>query len=91
MKKPIPKFETEEQEADYWDNHSLLEHFDDDELLMEPLIVRRRKDKIIGIRIDGITQRKLDKMAQQYKTTPSTLARLLIIKGLDTHHSTENG
>jgi len=83
MKKPIPKFKSEEEEAEYWDKHSLLEHFTEDELLMEPVIVKKRKNKVLTIRLDSINWRRLQNMARKYKLGPSTLARVLITKALD--------
>jgi hypothetical protein len=83
MKKPIPEFKSEEEEAEYWDKHSLLEHFTEAELLMEPVVAKRRKDKVLTIRLDSINWRRLQNMANEYMTGPSTLARVLITKALD--------
>jgi len=41
LKKPIPKFESEEQAAEYWDTHSPLEHFYEED--WKPLRAKRPK------------------------------------------------
>ena len=74
LKKPLPKFRTEEEEAKYWDTHSPLEHFDISDF--KPL--RVVKDRLITIRLDGQTRQRLDEIARIYKIGPSTLARIII-------------
>ena len=74
LKKPLPKFRTEEEEAKYWDTHSPLEHFDISDF--KPL--RVVKDRPITIRLDRQTRQRLDEIARIYKIGPSTLARMII-------------
>ena len=74
LKKPLPKFRTEEEEAKYWDTHSPLEHFDISDF--KPL--RVVKDRPITIRLDRQTRQRLDEIARIYKIGPSTLARIII-------------
>ena len=78
LKKPLPKFRTEEEEAKYWDTHSPLEHFDISDF--KPL--RVVKDRPITIRLDRQTRQRLDEIARIYKIGPSTLARIIIVSVL---------
>jgi predicted transcriptional regulator len=76
LKKPIPVFSSEEEEAEYWDKHSLLEHFDESDFV--PLRVKVPKDKPITIRLDSGSRQRLNEMAKAYRVGPSTLARAII-------------
>lgn len=80
LKKPLPQFTTEEEEAEYWDNHSLLEHFD--EFDFKSLQVKAAKDRPITIRLDSESRQRLDEIARVYKVGPSTLSRMFITSAL---------
>ncbi len=75
-KELMPQFETEEQEAEYWDTHSPLD------LVAEPkaqkVRVRGAKDRLITIRLDIESRSKLDKLATEQGLGPSTFARLIL-------------
>lgn len=72
----IPQFETEEQEAEYWDTRSPLD------LVAEPkaqkVRVRGAKDRPITIRLDSESRSKLEKLAAEQGLGPSTFARLVL-------------
>lgn len=76
LKKPIPAFRSEEEEAEYWERHSPLEHFDESDF--KPLQVKAAKDRPITIRLDTESRQSLNEMAEAYKLGPSTLARAII-------------
>jgi len=76
LKKPIPAFTSEEEEVEYWEKHSLLEHFDESDF--EPLQVKVPKDRPITIRLDSESRQRLNEMAKAYRVGPSTLARAII-------------
>lgn len=76
LKKPIPVFRSEEEEAEYWEKHSLLEHFDESDF--EPLQVKVAKDRPITIRLDSESRQRLNQMAKAYRVGPSTLARAIL-------------
>lgn len=86
LKRPLPKFETEEEEAEYWDKHSVLEHFDESDF--KPLQVRAAKDTPITIRLDSESRQRLEEIAKTHKVGTSTLARMFIINALQ--HWTKN-
>lgn len=78
MKKElISQFETEEQEADYWDSHSPLD------LVAEPraqkMRVKGAKDKMITIRLDSKSRSKLDRLAAEQGLGPSSFARRILM------------
>ena len=76
-KEPIPQFETEEQEAEYWDSHSPLD------LAAEPkaqkMRVRGVKDRPITVRLDSESRSKLDRLAAEQGLGPSSFARLVLM------------
>lgn len=82
MKKElIPKFETEEQEAEYWDSHSPLD------LVAKPraqkVRVKGAKDKMITIRLDSETRSKLDRLAAEQRLGPSSFARFILMSVIE--------
>jgi antitoxin component of RelBE/YafQ-DinJ toxin-antitoxin module len=76
-KELLPQFETEEQEAEYWNSHSPLD------LAVEPkaqkVRVRGAKDKMITIRLDSESRSKLDRLATEQGLGPSSFARLILM------------
>ncbi len=80
-KKLTPQFETEEQEAEYWDSHSPLD------LATEPkaqkVRVRGVKDRPITIRLDSKSRSKLDRLAAEQRLGPSTFARLILMSVIE--------
>jgi hypothetical protein len=89
LKKPLPKFNTEGEEAEFWDKHSPLEFFDESEF--EPLRVKRPKDTPITIRLDTETNKELEEVARAQQLGVSTLARKFIIEGLSRQKSNTVG
>ena len=81
-KELIPQFESEEQEAEYWDSHSPL-----DLTTVEPkaqkLRVRRVKDRPITLRLDSESRSKLNKLAAKQGLGPSTFARLILTSAIE--------
>ena len=82
MKKELlSQFETEEQEAEYWDSHSPLD------LVAEPKAqkVRARaiKDRPITVRLDSEGRSKLDRLAAEQGLGPSSFARLILMSVIE--------
>jgi len=77
----VPQFETEEQEAEYWDTHSPLD------LATEPkaqkVRVRGAKDRPITIRLDSESRSKLNKLATEQGIGPSTFARSILMSVIE--------
>ncbi|MBI4286148.1 MAG: hypothetical protein HY670_09700 [Chloroflexi bacterium] len=81
LKKPLPRFETQDEEAEYWDKHSLLEHFDESEF--KPFQANDKKDNPITIRLNSELRQVLEQVAKAHKVGPSTMARMFIVKALE--------
>ncbi len=79
-KKSMPKFESEEKEAEYWDTHSPLDR--GAEPKTQKVQVRGAKDRPITIRLDSETRRKLEELAAQRGVGPSTLARSILLSAI---------
>jgi len=80
-KELMPQFETEEQEAEYWDTHSPLD------LAAKPkaqkVRVRGTKDRPITIRLDSESRSKLNKLADERGLGPSTFARSVLMSAIE--------
>ena len=80
-KELMPQFETEEQEAEYWDSHSPLD------LAAEPkaqkVRVRGVKDRPITVRLDSESRSKLDRLAAKRGLGPSSFARLILMSVIE--------
>ena len=77
--KPIPKFKSYEEEADFWDTHSTLDYGTWREVKLE---VAKPLGHILGIRLDAKTIDQLSKQGQEIGVGASTLARMWIMEKL---------
>ena len=84
-KELMPKFESEEKEAEYWDTHSPLDLGAEPEA--QEVRVRGAKDRPITIRLDSQTRQKLNKLAVQQGVGPSTLARSILLSAIERSNS----
>ena len=84
-KELMPKFESEEKEAEYWDTHSPLDLAPEPEA--QKVRVRGAKDRPITIRLDSQTRRELEKLAAQQGVGPSTLARSILLSAIERRSS----
>jgi hypothetical protein len=73
----IPAFQNIEEEAEFWDTHSVLDFPDEFEYVgfEEP---RAKKDAPITIRLDHADRARLRAEAEKMGIGPSTLARIWI-------------
>ncbi len=77
--KPIPKFKSYEEEANFWDTHSPLDYGTWKEVKLEvakPLI------HILGVRLDAKTIDQLALLGSDMGIGASTLARMWIMEKL---------
>ena len=77
----MPKFESEEKEAEYWDTHSPLAL--EAEPKAQKVQVRGAKDRPVTIRLDSGTRRKLEELATRRGVGPSTLARSILLSAIE--------
>ena len=80
-KELLSQFETDEQEAEYWDSHSPLD------LVAEPkaqkVCTRAIKDRPITVRLDSESRSKLDRLAAEQGLGPSSFARLILMSVIE--------
>lgn len=86
--KPIPPFETVEEEADYWNTHSAVEEIDKGTSVG---FHRARKTDSLTIRFEPEDIQRIREEADQLGIGPTTLARMWIIELLRgrAHHRTK--
>ncbi|MBI1800305.1 MAG: hypothetical protein HY259_14970 [Chloroflexi bacterium] len=79
-KRAVPSFANREDEARYWDTHSLADHWDE----AKPVRVRfaRNLSQGITVRLDPETLEALRRRAHQQGIGPTTLARMWILEHL---------
>jgi hypothetical protein len=76
----LPRFKSREEEAKFWDTHSLADFADE----LEPAAVKadRPLGQILGIRLDAETVDRLACIGRAKGIGPSTLARIWIMERL---------
>ncbi len=79
-KSRIPRFKNYEEEAAFWDSHSLTEF--EDELQVIKVEVARPLGHILGVRLDAKTIDKLADLGRKKGIGPSTLARIWLMERL---------
>ncbi len=77
----IPKFESREEEAKFWDTHSFAEYWDE----FKPVKVRFAKNlsEVLPIRFDSETLEKLRERAHKKGIGPTTLVRMWVMERLE--------
>ncbi len=72
----IPDFATKEEEAAWWDTHSITDYLDD----LEPVQVRFAKNLSdpIAVRLDPSDRAELTRRAKELGIGPSTLIRMWV-------------
>ncbi len=75
----IPKFKSDQEAAQFWDTHSLIEFEDDLELVKEKVFVKPEK-QVMTIRVDKKLANALKIIAREKGINYSTLARMWLIE-----------
>jgi len=83
-KRRIPDFASREEEAAFWDEHSIADYMDE----MTPIDVGVSKDlsKAVSIRIDAKTLSELRERARRRGVGPTTLIRMIVLEWLQAQH-----
>jgi hypothetical protein len=83
-KDPIPEFASREEEAEFWDTHSLADYWDE----FKPVRVRFAKNLSEGItiRLDPETLRQVRVLAKEKGIGPTVLIRMWIMERLKEMH-----
>jgi len=77
----IPKFNTEEEEVNFWDNHS-LDEFNEDLTLAEDVKFAKSRKKLVSLRLDSQQIEILKKIAAGKGIGYLTLVRMWITEKL---------
>lgn len=85
--KKLPKFKSYEEEARFWDTHSVTDYG----IPIDSKMVRVKKPvKIIfSVRIDKETVKELDSVAREKGIGPATLARMWLLEKLKEEYKSE--
>ena len=78
----IPTFNTIEEEAAFWDTHSIEEFADELEPVTNVKFVKARQTKAITVRLEAETFEALHRAARARGVGPSTLTRMWILERL---------
>ncbi len=78
--KKVPEFKTIDEEAKFWDTHSITDDWEGD----KPAKVGFAKNlqHILGVRLDPETITELEEQSKKKGVGPSTLARMWILEKL---------
>ncbi|MEQ8222396.1 MAG: CopG family antitoxin [Candidatus Eremiobacterota bacterium] len=77
----IPKFNTEEEEVEFWDTHS-LDEFNEDLTLAEDVTFKKSRKKLVSLRLDSQQIEILKKIATGKGIGYLTLVRMWITEKL---------
>ena len=75
----IPKFKSDQEAAQFWDTHSLIEFEDNLELVKEKVFVKPEK-QVMTIRVDKKLANVMKAIAREKGINYSTLARMWLIE-----------
>jgi len=79
----VPVFKSRKEEAEFWDTHSPLDfpdYWEDEEAGIEKPL---RHEMVLSVRLDEGTVKKMEDLSRRRHIGKSTLARMLIIEGLE--------
>lgn len=78
----IPTFKTREEEAKFWDTHSLADYWDEFKDVDIVVELQKPKDETLVLRLQKNMKDKLDKTAKRKGLSVSSLARMWLIEKL---------
>jgi hypothetical protein len=80
----IPKFKSVEEEAEFWDTHSIADYWNEFDPVDLVVALAKPKEETLVLRINRDVKTKLEKAAKDKGVTISTLARILLAEKLRT-------
>lgn len=82
FKSKIPEFKTYEEEAEFWDTHSITDFEDETEDVEIIFALEKPKEETLVLRLQKDTKEKLAKAAKKRGVSTSTLARVWLTEKL---------
>ncbi len=79
----IPKFASEQEEADFWDTHSVTDYLDELTPVDVTVIDARPRKEQISLRLDRETITRLKALARQRGIGYQTLIRMWVMERLN--------
>jgi hypothetical protein len=79
--KPIPPFKTLEEEAEYWDTHSLVDDWDENKMVK--LVYKPEPKKaVIHVKVAKNLKEKIEQVAKDKDISVSSLIRMWTVEKL---------
>jgi hypothetical protein len=78
----IPSFKTIEEEAAFWDTHSIADYLDEMQIVTDVRFVPARPKKAITVRLEQSAIETLSRQALEQGVSRSSLVRLWILERL---------
>lgn len=82
VKGRLPELKSAEEEAAFWDNHSVADYWDELEPVDEEITVAMPRKKLLSVRLSEEDLRALRRAAGRYGLGAGTLARVWILERL---------
>ena len=79
----VPKFKSLKEERKFWETHDSTAYHDDFKITKNVVFVRPKKE-VISLRLEPKFIRRLRELADKEGLPPTTYARMLIVKGIQT-------
>lgn len=80
-KSRIPKFKNDQEAAEFWDTHSVLDYLDEFEVVKDVKFVRPRKE-VVSLRLDRPIVEALRRLAHKKGIGYSPLVRMWLVERL---------
>lgn len=83
----IPQFKNYQEEANFWDTHDFTDFFDESKKVKLVVNLKTPKDQTLTVRLQPDLKIRLNLLAQDMGTQPSTLARMWLMEKLKSLHA----
>jgi len=80
----VPKFKNLKEEREFWDTRDSTDYHDDFKTTKNVVFVRPKKE-VISLRLEPKDIRRLRELADKEGLPPTTYARMLIIRSIQSH------
>jgi len=84
----LPRFVSEQEEAEFWATHDSTEYLDDTEPVDVMFVDGRPSEKQISLRLDAHVIEELEDVAQSKDIGYQTLIRMWVMERLAQEHAT---